>query len=93
MQLRPWIWVVAHANGSPAITAPRENTSGATASSTPVIAPPADNPVTYTREASTPFDVIRCCTICRIDVTCGPVRVCWFALNQSKHALFAVVCG
>jgi hypothetical protein len=93
MQVSASLWVAAHAKGSPDITAPRVNTSGAVASATLVIAPPAESPVTNTRVESTPLFCSRYCTICTSEVIWGPERVCSLPVNQLKQLLFAVVCG
>ena len=93
MQPKASSWFAAHLKGTPASTAPRENTSLAVASSTLAIAPPADSPLTNTRVASTAACCSRWATICRIEVTCGPWRDCWALSYQPKQPPLAEVCN
>lgn len=55
MQVYALVRSVAQRYGRPATTAPPANTSGYVASSAEAIAPPADSPVTYTRDGSEPY--------------------------------------
>jgi hypothetical protein len=93
MQLNASSCVWAHRNGRPAITAPSRNISRCVDSSTEVIAPPADNPVTNTRFGSTFRVVRRWLTMLMIEVTSAPLRLCREPMNHEKHDPFAVVCG
>lgn len=77
----------AHPYGSPATTPPAANFSGYVAIITAVIAPPADSPVTYTREGSPETSASCRSTIWAREAASPCPRRMSLLWNQLKHWL------
>ena len=78
---------VAQPCGSPECTPTAANTSGYAAPSTAAIAPPAENPATYTRSRSTSCSAATSATI-PARIAASPVPRCWSAgSNQFQYRI------